>query len=270
MRSGGRSGASDVPSRGGVPEYSRLGSRLFTFYLRGFFRRGFRAVRTSGEVPRDSRPLIVYSNHPSWWDPIHFKLLASTRLPRREVYGPMDAEALEKYRFFKKLGVFGIDRSPRGAARFLRTSLEILAKPGASLWLTAEGKFTDPRQRPVRLLPGLAHLVWRMEDAVVVPLALEYPFWNERNPEALSRFGTAFDLAKEPRLSIEEWTGRLQERLTQTMDQLAVDVSSRDGSRFETVLSGEAGIGGVYDLWRSARAYLRGETFDSAHESKAP
>ena len=62
----------------------------------------------------------------------------------------------------------------------------------------------------------------------------------------------------------------LQERLTQTMDQLAVDVSSRDGSRFETVLSGEAGIGGVYDLWRSARAYLRGETFDSAHESKAP
>lgn len=268
--SGGRSRAAAELGRGGVPTYSILGSRLFTFYLRGFFRRGFRAVRTSGEVPRDTRPLIVYANHPSWWDPIHFKLLASARLPKREVYGPMDAAALEKYRFFKKLGVFGIERSPRGAARFLRTSLEILAKPDASLWLTAEGQFTDPRQRPVRLLPGLGHLVWRLENAVVVPLALEYPFWNERNPEALSRFGRAFDLATEPRLAIEEWTQRLEQRLGETMDQLAIDVQSRDGRRFETLVAGQAGIGGVYDLWRSTRALLRGESFSSAHESEAP
>lgn len=265
---GARGTTESQSPRGGAPTLSPLGSRLFVAYLRRYFAKSFCAVRTSGEAPKTAKPLIVYANHPSWWDPIHFSLLASYKLPDREVYGPMDTRALEKYRFFKKLGVFGVDSTPRGAARFLRTSLEILVKPRASLWLTAEGRFTDSRLRPVRLQPGLGHLVWRLQEAVVVPLALEYPFWNESTPEATSRFGRPFDLAAEPGYSIRQWTERLEERLEETMDALAEDVKSRDASRFETVLAGRVGIGGVYDAWRAARAHLRGESFSSAHGSE--
>lgn len=287
-----------------VPEHSDFWYRLFVVYLRGYFRKSFHAVRTSraGTPPPAAGPLIVYSNHPSWWDPIHFSLLASAKLPERRLYGPMDAEALDKYRFFKKLGVFGIDRSPRGVAAFLRTSLAVLDQPrtsaprssaggGAarpnpsslaarpekpmpaaghlgrapSLWLTAEGEFTDPRRRPVRILPGVAHLARRLESGTVVPLALEYPFWNERDPEALSRFGAAIDLAAEPERTTREWTRMLEQRLEDTMDALAADAESRDPGRFETVLAGRAGIGGVYDGWRRLRAWLSGRSFSAAH-----
>ena len=48
-----------------------------------------------------------------------------------------------------------------------------------------------PATRPVRLRPGLAHLARRVPGATIVPLALEYPFWDERTPEALCRFGSA-------------------------------------------------------------------------------
>ena len=61
------------------------------------------------------------------------------------------------------------------------------------LWITAEGSFTDARTRPVRLRPGLAHLARRVPGATIVPLALEYPFWDERTPEALCRFGTPME-----------------------------------------------------------------------------
>ena len=268
-----------------VPEHSDFWYRKFVVYLRGYFRKNFHAVRTSraglpsrssegGRLDIGSGPLIVYSNHPSWWDPIHFSLLASVVLPERRLYGPMDAEALEKYSFFKKLGVFGIDRSSRGVAesrqrrasvRFLRTSLAILEQERASLWLTAEGQFTDPRGRPVQILPGVAHLARRLDGGWVVPLALEYPFWNERDPEALSRFGKPIDLSTEPDRSVQEWTLILEQGLEDTMNALAKEARSRDPRHFKTVLAGRAGVGGIYDQWRRLKARLAGRKFSAAH-----
>ncbi|MEM7585852.1 MAG: lysophospholipid acyltransferase family protein, partial [Acidobacteriota bacterium] len=181
-----RSASGRLPPQG-LPEFSPRLYRGFIAYLRSYFARNFTGVRTSGSLSEDaawtdSRPLIFYANHPSWWDPIHFGLLASYLLPERRVYGPMDADMLEKYRIFKKLGVFGVDRSRRGAASFLSASQAVLAEPATSLWMTVEGSFADPRQRPLEILPGLAHLASRLSDGWVVPLALEYPFWNERQP----------------------------------------------------------------------------------------
>ena len=53
-----------------------------------------------------------------------------------------------------------------------------------------------------------------------------------------------------------------------TMDQLAADALSRDPARFEPLVSGAAGIGGIYDLWRRAKALVRGEQFQPQHGRK--
>ncbi|MDQ2801746.1 MAG: lysophospholipid acyltransferase family protein, partial [Pseudomonadota bacterium] len=166
---------------------------LFGWYLRWYFWRHFRALRLSRSGLPDipiGRPLIVFSNHPSWWDPALYILLQTTLLPGRHGFGPMDAAALGKYGLLARMGVFGIEMgTPRGAARFLRTSLGLLGDPRTVLWITAEGAFTDPRTRPVRLRPGIAHLARHVPGAVLLPLAIEYSFWNESRPEALVRFG---------------------------------------------------------------------------------
>jgi hypothetical protein len=49
------------------------------------------------------------------------------------------------------------------------------------------------------------------------------------------------------------------------MDRLSADSMTRDPARFEPLLSGEAGVGGVYDLWRRAKALVRGERFHPQH-----
>ena len=72
----------------------------------------------------------------------------------------------------------------RGAAlTFLKTSLAILSRPDSVLWITAQGEFVNPRERPIRLKPGIGHLIHRLKDVTVVTLAIEYPFWNDRCPE---------------------------------------------------------------------------------------
>jgi 1-acyl-sn-glycerol-3-phosphate acyltransferase len=227
-------------------------------------------VRTSLEgAPPEAGddPLIVYTNHPSWWDPIHFMLLASHVMPGRRMFGPFDAAALGRYPLFGRLGAFGVDRSTRrGAVEFLATSRAILAAPRTTLWITAQGEFSDPRSRPVVLQPGLAHLVRDLERGLVVPLAVEYPFWNERRPEALSRFGRPIHAGEERERSVEDLNALLEARLTETVDALAREAVTRDPGRFRTLVLGRTGVGGVYDMGRRLRAWMLGRRFDAAHE----
>jgi 1-acyl-sn-glycerol-3-phosphate acyltransferase len=261
----------------GMPEvarrYSPRMARGFGRWLRRYFARNFSAVRVSadGAPPGDTgQPILVYTNHPSWWDPIHFLLLARETLPGRRMFGPFDAEALAKYGFFRRLGAFGIDRSTRrGAAEFLRTSRALLDLPDATLWITAQGEFRDPRHRPVELQPGLAHLVRDLDRGLVVPLAVEYPFWNERYPEALSHFGRPFDLASDAHDTVDAWNSVLAERLAETMDALAAKARTRDPAGFRTLVLGRAGVGGSYDVWRRLKAWARGRRFDPAHDDRA-
>ena len=49
------------------------------------------------------------------------------------------------------------------------------------------------------------------------------------------------------------------------MDILAQESMTRDPALFRPLLRGVAGIGGIYDLWRRARAWSSGRRFDAAH-----
>ncbi|MDX1539812.1 MAG: lysophospholipid acyltransferase family protein [Geminicoccaceae bacterium] len=214
-------------------------------------------------MPLD-RPLVVYTNHPSWWDPALFIVLHSALFAGRAGFGPMDEAALERYGFMRRIGIFGIEPAGRrGAAQFLKASSKILAQPATMLWVTAQGAFTDARVRPVRLQPGVAHLMQREPRLIAIPLAVEYCFWDERFPEALCRFGPP--LADGMAEGAGGWQQFLEERLADSMDTLADDAIARDPDRFQTVLGGRVGIGGVYDVWRRLRASVRGEVFDPAH-----
>ena len=246
---------------------------LFGWYLRFWFvPRNFGAVRVSRaglpQVPV-SKSLVIYSNHASWWDPAIYIVLGLTLLPDRIGYGPMEARELERYGLLRRMGVFGIDpTSPRGAAGFLQTSRRILADPRGTLWVTAEGRFTDPRVRPLTLRPGIAHLARHVPNLVFMPLALEYNFWNESRPEALARFGPPIALggARDP----AEVTAQLTAALTETMDALAEESITRDPARFQPLLRGGVGVGGIYDLWRRLRAWSSGRRFNPAHARRSP
>ncbi len=243
--------------------------RLFALYLRWYTSRHFHALRISRTgLPRAGQgPLIVYSNHPSWWDPTLYILLCDRLFPGRAGYGPMDSAALRKYRVFERMGIFGVDLdSPRGAATFLRTCLAALERPGGMLWITAEGAFTDPRTRPVTLRPGLAHLARRIPGATILPLALEYTYWNESRAEALVRFGTPIATGRTG--SVAEWNTWLQDALTETMDALAAESATRNPALFSPLVRGVAGVGGIYDRWRWLRATMRGQRFDPTHEGE--
>lgn len=249
-----------APAADPLARYNPRFVRGFSRYARWYVGRSFDGVRRSGPLPElpPDRPLLVYANHPSWWDPLLLLLAVQHAAPQRRAFGPIDAAALAQYPFMARLGLFGIDAGRRGAAQFLKHGERLLDDARTALVVTVQGRFTDARARPLTVLPGVVHLARRRPHAVLLPIALEYPFWDERTPEALFRFGAPHDGAG---VAVDD----LRARLTAAADELAAEAQSRDPDRFATVLRGRAGVGGVYDLGRRLRAALRGERFTASH-----
>jgi 1-acyl-sn-glycerol-3-phosphate acyltransferase len=245
------------------------------FSLIGLHREGYNpAVATEGDRPDE--PTIVYANHPAWWDPLIAHYLNDVLLAPRQFYAPIDADALKQYRVFEQLGFYGINlKSTSGAAAFLRTSMSILNAPDTSLWITPEGRFCDPRDASASLMPGLAHLCTKMCDlrdasgnsrgGRVIPLALEYVFWEERLPVCIIRFGNPFRPAENRSWDKATWNKNLNERLRQTQQELAVSAIARDAKAFESLMIGKMGAGMFYDTMRRLKSWIKREKFRAEH-----
>ena len=208
---------------------------LFRRYAKRYVARHFHAVRISrsGPIPDwPRRPVVIVLNHPSWWDPL-VGLVLTERMPDwRLHYAPIEGQGLAQYRFLERVGFFGVETGTTGGGlKFLRRGLAILERPESVLWVPAQGRFVDVRERPVVLKDGIGHLASRLRDALVVPLALEYPFWNDRCPEVLVRFGQ----------SIAVEAGRDRSRV-------GVDRGRREGTRGDAGSPGGRGPETGFDL----------------------
>jgi 1-acyl-sn-glycerol-3-phosphate acyltransferase len=213
---------------------------------------------------------MVVVNHPSWWDPL-LGLILTERMPGWRIhYAPIELLGLAQYRFLERLGFFGIESgTARGGLMFVRRSLAILSVPESMLWITAQGVFVDPRERPVALKDGVGHLAHRLTDALVVPMAIEYPFWNDRFPEALARFGPPIEVVNGRERTPAEWTSLIERALEQVQNELADEACRRDPAQFETIFVGTAGVGRVYDTWRRVRSAFEGSRFRAEHATQA-
>jgi 1-acyl-sn-glycerol-3-phosphate acyltransferase len=203
-----------------------------------------------------SGPLVVYANHSSWWDPMVCVLLAGALLPERRHYAPMDAAALERYPILRRIGIFPVEMATaRGAAQFLRTSQAIL-ESGGVVWITPQGRFADARE-PLAFKPGLGALAARVPGVTLLPLAIEYTFWDERLPETLLRCGEPVKFAAST--SADAATQQLEQALATTMQELKIAAMARDVRAFKVLLSGGRGTGGFYALGRRLRGIFTGK-----------
>lgn len=136
-------------------------------FAKGLFTLQFRLmgwkVRGVENVPAEG-PIIIVSNHISWWDPI----LVACSVPRKMSY--MAKEELFKIPLLgpiiQRLGVFPVKRG-KGDMSAIRNSLSIL-KEGRALGLFPEGT----RSKSGELQKGLPGMVMLMEKskAPIVPV----------------------------------------------------------------------------------------------------
>lgn len=264
--------------RDAIVAVSRRSEFALSFFGRIFERtlirdfHALRVLRARTKAENAPKRIVIYANHPSWWDGVLYVVLARRLFEGYKAFAPIDASMLERYRFLSRLGAFGVDQhSSSGATDFIEACRHALRDDKSMLFIAAQGRFADVRERPLDLSPGLAHVADVAPDAIFVPLAVETTFWIEKRPELLIAFGemvTAEELAvlgKKDRMPL------LEQKLVVTMDLLREASVARKADAFDLVLAGKSGIDAIYDTWRRLSAFARGQkSFRPGHGSNEP
>lgn len=254
------------------PHVSATWLRLFSAYNHSYVRRHFHRIRIlkTGRPRIFTQPTVVYLNHASWWDPLVCLFLSRQFFDDRDSFAPIDAAMMERYRFFKNLGFFGVEQhTVRGAVTFLRAGRALLSSSRNMLWLTPQGRFADVRERPLQLQTGLAALATRLSGVAFLPLAIEYPFWTESRPEILLSFGRPLMTDGQSYRDADEWSRLLSEALENTQEELAMCSCRRDPRDWLTISRGRSGGNRVYDTLRRLRAWLGGRKFVGEHQPES-
>lgn len=241
-----------------APSYSERFVRFFGWWCReNMLRKRFFAVRIAKENADAMRalaghegPVLCLTNHVSWWDPLVMLVLHRTQLctakRERTLRAPMDAAQLERFKFFCKLGTFGIDPDDPRSLELMTGMLRsyFADDDSATLWINTQGRFADVRE-PVVVRPGAARAAALDERSAAVCVQLEYTFWLDSKPELLVRFEPVDPV----RRNTPGWLRAIRAASEVNAARLAELAVARDPAGFEHLIGGEgANVHPLYGL----------------------
>lgn len=191
-----------------MTEKNRFIQHLARAYVKRRLGRTFSDVRILGasrlRAALDRGPVIVASNHVSWWDPLVMVHLDAKL--KSDAYCLMDKANLDGLRFFSWLGALPLDRSsPRASLRDLERAAILLSEPGRMLVVFPHGE-QRPAHLPLEFRSGV-HSLFTKTGAPVYPLALRYDFHQSDRPVIHLALGEPLS---ERNLRREEFLRRLE------------------------------------------------------------
>ena len=180
----------------------RLFNAWFAGHARARIQRTFERVRAHGLArARDlaaGAPLLVVSNHTSWWDPL-LVLHASQHLLGADGHALMDAANLRRLPFFAMVGAFGVDLGdPIDGVRAIRYAARLLDRAGRLVWVFPQGRERPITERPLGFKGGSAEIARLARRAVTVPAALRYEFSGTEKPAVYLSFGEPVPAERDP------------------------------------------------------------------------
>jgi chlorobactene lauroyltransferase len=234
---------------------NRLFERLFLIYTRRVMRKHFDGVHVGGlenirKIDR-SLPVILYCNHSSWWD-VMLPFLVTKEVLHLDAYAMMEEKQLRRYKFFRRIGVFSVEReSPREAVESMRYAASLLDHPNVALWIFPQGVMVPNDVRPLKFYPGVARISAMIGRVQFVPVAHRYEFLMQQRPEAFTLIGEPW-VPQDPGTRAE-LTAELEQRLTNLLDALRCAIVTNGLRGFTQILAGRSSVNERYDRFRMLR-----------------
>ncbi len=218
-------------------EHSCLHKWLLHRYIAWRSRRCFHSVRLTGSLAvaqeTKSYPIIFYGNHHTWWD--GFLDLMIAQKFAMDYFVMMEAAQLQRFRFFRKCGVFGVDlRTAGGRSAALLYAIRLLKDSRAkrrTLFMYPHGRLQPTESGPIPpFQPGLAAILKKSPQAQAIPVYHWFRFGKHPLAEVFIHIGEPLSAES----AVEEQTlvdalERTRDALRESYSDPAKTVDTHDG-----------------------------------------
>ncbi|MDZ7401872.1 MAG: lysophospholipid acyltransferase family protein [candidate division KSB1 bacterium] len=171
---------------------TRWAKFVFHIYVMRLMKRQFHAFHLFGDLPQPdpNLPLLLIPNHSTWWDGF-FVYLLNDQILKREPYLMMLDRQLAKYRFFARIGAFGITPGDReNVNESLNYTVELLQKKNVMITIFPQGILLPWGKRPLNFKKGIEAIIQLYQKPInILPLAIRAEYGGEQRAEVFFQFG---------------------------------------------------------------------------------
>jgi len=142
-------------------------SPFFKLYTLWKIRRNFYAVYINGEFHEKQLPVLLISNHLSWWDGF-WAMYLNIKLFHRKFYFMMIEEQLKKYMFFNKTGGYSIKKGSRSIIETIEYTVHLLADQNNMVLLFPQGEIQSLYTQSIRFENGIGHIMKKVTGSIQI------------------------------------------------------------------------------------------------------
>ena len=163
------------------PNHSKLHTWLIDVYIRTIIKADFRRVIITGSINADNRPVLLVSNHFSWWDGF-FAWHINSKVLKKKYHVLMLEKQLSQHMFFSRIGAFSVSKGTRGVIESLNFCSEVLSNPNNLLVLYPQGKIEPQHKNHVVFQRGVERILAQTNDVRVVFASCLTNYFSYRKP----------------------------------------------------------------------------------------
>jgi 1-acyl-sn-glycerol-3-phosphate acyltransferase len=130
-------------------------------------RKNFHKVFIKGEFREKSLPLLLLSNHISWWDGF-WAVYLNMKLFHRKFYFMMLEEQLKKHMFFNRAGGYSVKKGSKSIIETLDYTVSLLADPKNLVLLFPQGKIESLYTDTIRFETGIEYIIKRLNTDIQI------------------------------------------------------------------------------------------------------
>jgi len=181
--------------------YSRFARWILDCFVEPSYRRAFHGTYFHGlsDSIGETAPILVVSNHMSWWDAFVLLKLQKVVRPRSAIYTIALEETLQANPFLGRVGLIPLNPlHPSGLRSLLRRVREILDRhrlkrqeSGPLFLFFPQGKIRPAWAQPLEFKAGVGLLQKEFEDGgLIVPVGIMIEPLNQKRPSVFVSCGT--------------------------------------------------------------------------------
>lgn len=138
---------------------------FFKWYIRRKIGRNFGSIKIIGEVAEKNLPVLIITNHNSWWDGLWIEYV-NQQIFKRKFHFMMLEEQLRKFWFFNYTGGFSVKKNSKSIIETLSYTRQLLADKSNLVLMYPQGKIQSMHEPVFLFEKGLEHILKRLENPV--------------------------------------------------------------------------------------------------------
>ena len=155
---------------------------FFRFYSLISIKLKFHNFKIIGNFEDKKLPLLVISNHSTWWDGFWIMYL-NLKLFKRRFYFMMQEEQLKKFWFFNYSGGFSINKKSKSVIESINYSSTILSKPENMLLIFPQGALNSIHNKNIYFQKGIEKIVAKTNNQIQIVFVANFiDYFNYSKP----------------------------------------------------------------------------------------